>query len=261
MPLFAAGAQVRYLANEGFLLQGGGRKVLVDALFGRGLDGYAALDPAVRQALESAQAPFDDVDLILATHFHGDHFDATAVAAHLRSNPGAHFVSTPQAVELLGRELNDEPAVRARVEAVHPPEGLPRRLSRQGVGFEVFNLHHGRNRRPPVENLGFLIQLGELRILHIGDTEADSADFEPYELPAREIDLALLPAWYLTYDHWIAAVRQQIRPRRIGVMHLALPTAPASYFGPDGSYNSRIAEIRENFPQALIFEQPTRVDF
>ncbi|MFQ5351382.1 MAG: MBL fold metallo-hydrolase, partial [Thermoanaerobaculia bacterium] len=86
--------QVIYLANEGFLLEAGETKVLVDALFGEGLRGYPVVPAPIRAELEGARGRFAGVDLILASHFHGDHFDAAAVARHLRANPGAVFLST-----------------------------------------------------------------------------------------------------------------------------------------------------------------------
>jgi hypothetical protein len=81
--------EVTYLANEGFMIAGGGRKILIDALFGEGLDGYAVVSPAQRALLEQAREPFADVDAVFATHFHDDHFNAAAVLAHLMRNPTA----------------------------------------------------------------------------------------------------------------------------------------------------------------------------
>lgn len=251
-----------YLANEGFLLDGGGRKVLIDALFGSGLEGYPAPPPDLRSKLETAQPPFDDVDLVLATHYHGDHFEAQAVARHLRANREARFVSTPQAADQARALLRDDPQALERVEGIHPQEGVIESLTRGGVELKVLNLHHGRNRRPPVQNLGFLISLGGLEILHIGDTEATAEDLRPYDLKSRRIDLALLPVWYLTYEEWIEAMRREIQPARIGVMHLAEPDAPASYFGPEGSYAERVRKLHADFPEAQVFVEPgVRVEY
>ncbi len=66
--------EITYVANEGFLLAGGGKKVLIDALFDGGIAGYPTIPDELRPSLEQARPPFDGVDLVLATHFHGDHF-------------------------------------------------------------------------------------------------------------------------------------------------------------------------------------------
>ncbi|UCE02740.1 MAG: MBL fold metallo-hydrolase [Candidatus Latescibacterota bacterium] len=252
-PLVAsAQVTVTYVANEGFLLAASEGKVLIDALLDAGLRWYARPPDEMRPALEQALPPFDRVDLLLATHHHDDHFGPRATARHLQSNARARFISTPQAVARLDDTL--EKSVVRRIEALFPKEGA--RIHRQvgEIHLQLLNLHHGRGRNPPVENLGFLLQLGGLLLLHIGDTEANRADFAVYSLAQESIDVAFLPAWYLTSSEWIEVVRAEIRPVRIVVMHLALPGAPASYFGRDGSYRERLTTIRANFPEAVIFE-------
>ena len=44
---------ITYLANEGFLIESDGTRVLVDALFGEGLEHYAAVPAPERAALEA----------------------------------------------------------------------------------------------------------------------------------------------------------------------------------------------------------------
>jgi L-ascorbate metabolism protein UlaG (beta-lactamase superfamily) len=72
-PQPAVGVTVTFIANEGVMLSGGGRKVLIDALFERYSTGFALADDSTRAALAAARAPFDSVDLLLFTHRHGDH--------------------------------------------------------------------------------------------------------------------------------------------------------------------------------------------
>lgn len=232
--------EVTYLANEGFMLAGGGRKVLIDALFGEGLKGYAAVSPARRALLEGARAPFDDVDVVCATHFHGDHFNAEPVLAHLTNNPQAFFFSTPQAADKL-RATGKFETIKARVVAALPPEGERLRSGHRGVSVQMLNIHHGRTR--PVENLGFVIELAGKRILHIGDSEAEPAVFQKYEVLKDRIDVAFLPTWYFENDEFKRAVREQIQPRHIVVMHVP----------PD--FQKKWTRIKAEFPNAVYLAQ------
>lgn len=246
---------VTYLGNDGFLLAGGGRTVLIDALFGDGIEGYERVSPELRSRLEAGEAPFDTVDLVLATHYHPDHFAPAAVIGYLRSNPRAAFLSTPQAVEELEPLLADLPQVGERVEEVFPPRGRPVRLSRGGVDLEVYNLHHGKGRRPPVQNLGFLFEIGGLKVLHVGDSEVSGKELRRYALGEQRIGLALLPFWLLVSEPWIETVRTQIRPTSIGVMHLPRPAAPGFYFGSAGNYGETVRRLQAAFPDAVLFER------
>ena len=102
-----SGIRVTFVGNSGFLITVGDQEVLIDALF-EGLP------------------PFDDVDLILATHDHPDHFSATLVEQYLQNNPQAIFMSTKQAASQL-TGFGD------RVIAVDPVAGSPVNLEANGI--------------------------------------------------------------------------------------------------------------------------------
>jgi L-ascorbate metabolism protein UlaG (beta-lactamase superfamily) len=254
--LTAAGAwaqlRVTYIANEGFLLAGEGKKVLVDSLFANGVSGYATLPGPMRSASRAAEDPFDGVDLILVSHFHADHFDAATVVEHLRASSETVFLSTPQAVYEIQKLVEDDKGILDRLTAVHPPEGESLSLKRAGIELEVLNLHHGRGGNPPVENLGFVVRMGGVTWLHVGDTEATLSDFRPYSLPEKAIDVALLPDWFLDYAQFVEVVSKEIQPRFVVVMHLATASAPASYFGKHANRSQRLEAIREGFPDAVV---------
>ena len=250
-----AGIQVTYLANEGFLLESGDTSVLVDALSGDGLPGYPVVPPAIRADLEAARGRFAGVDLVLASHHHGDHFDPAAVARHLRANPGAVFLSTPQAVARLRRELG--PAAEGRdLLATYPAEGELAELSPAGIDIAVLNLHHGRYRRPLVENLGLLLRIGGLDVLHVGDTEAVEADLSPYRAPLTEVDVWLLPGWLLDAPAWREARDRSAAGASLVAMHLFAADAPREWFGSAGDLAGQVAGIREAFPRAWVPLEP-----
>jgi L-ascorbate metabolism protein UlaG (beta-lactamase superfamily) len=251
----SAQLEVTYIANEGFFLEGGGKKILIDALLDDGIEGYVGTPASLRPALERAQPPFDSTNLILATHHHGDHFGPRAVSRHLGFNRNASFVSTPQAVEALKQVLGNVPSVLERVQAVEPTEGERLRLRENGIDLQVLNLHHGRRRSPPVQNVGYLFTIGGLKVLHVGDTEATAEDFRPYALADEKIDVAFIPSWFLSSESWLGVVRNEIQPRKIVVMHIPARDAPAGYFG-EGSYDEEIQAIKEEFPEAVILTEP-----
>lgn len=247
--------RIEYLANEGFLIETSGHKILVDALFDRGVPGYATLPPELRSDLMRAEGRFAAVDLVLATHYHRDHFDARTVAAHLRANPRALFVSTEQALAALG-EVAPEIAESGRVRGLSPAAGRRVAIEHDGMELEVLHLHHGHGGNPPTQNLGFLLKVGDWKLLHVGDTESTAEDFAVNNLVSERIDVAFLPDWHLGYPDSRELVDRVIRPRRTVAMHLALPSAPASYFGERGGREGTLEAIRTGFPDAVILTEP-----
>ncbi|HEY9429857.1 MAG TPA: MBL fold metallo-hydrolase [Blastocatellia bacterium] len=245
--------EITYLANEGFLISGAGKKILLDALFREGVKGYAAPSAPAREKLEKAAAPFDSVDLALATHYHADHFDPMAVSRYLLSNPQALFVSTPQAVEKLKAAEPQFASLKSRVIAAAPKEGERVRIAHRGIAAQALNVHHGRNR--PIENLGFLVEIGGRKLLHIGDAEATDADLATYELPKEAIDIAFVPYWYFLSDGLKKAVSGQLRPRHIVVMHIPPLNEEDDWIKQRGGWTKALNGIRADFPNAVIFER------
>lgn len=244
-PTAPSRGQLTYLANEGFLIAAGETRVLVDALHRGAVQGYPKLPPAMQEDLEAARGAFAGVDLVLVTHHHGDHFDPEAVSRHLLANPSARLVSTPQVVERLRREFPSFPQIAERLSAVLPAEGERREqpLGTPGLALTVLNLHHGRGLDPPVENLGFLIELGGVRFLHVGDTEAGEADWARLDLTRQRVDVALLPYWLLWDEAGRERIRRQIAPRGIVPMHWPSADAPASWFDTDQSLEGLLARM------------------
>ena len=249
---------VRYVGNEGFLVEGAGQRVLVDGLVGN-IEGYIDPPAEIRNGLEDGTGEWRDVRVAMATHHHRDHFDAESTIRFLEANRGAIFVSTPQAFELFSDQLGSEYSHRedllGRFRAILPAEGVIEPLEIEGIRIDVLNLHHGR-RTPPVENLGFIVTLGRHRFLHFGDTEAKMEDFEPYLDRLRGTELALLPFWFLSSDWRAQMVRELIRPTWIVAAHLPTPDAPTGHFGRWRSYDNLLQVMREAFPSARFATDP-----
>jgi L-ascorbate metabolism protein UlaG (beta-lactamase superfamily) len=245
----SSGVEIQFIANEGYFVTGGGKKALVDALFREGVEGYDTVPPATRELTEQARAPFDKVDLALASHHHADHFDAAAVAAHLQNNPAALFVSTNQAVEKL-KAVKD---FGARARGVAPKEGERAVITHNGIRLEVFYLHHGRSR--PVENLGLLFRVGGKKFLHIGDTEANAADFRQYNLPADKIDVAFVPYWFLLGEEGKKSVRENIAAKHVVPIHMPLNSDLDTSVTKRGGWDKVLQGIKKEFPDAIILRQ------
>lgn len=245
----ASGVEVRYLGNEGFLLVAGESKVLIDALYGGGIRGYPAVPADIRSRAEAAEGEFAGVDLVLASHFHGDHFDAPAVARHLRANPDARFVSTRQAAERL-RDQASELADRAS--GFWPEDGAREAVEHAGIRVTALRLHHGS---VPAQNLGLIIELAGVKLIHLGDTAITAAELRPLALRKEAIDVALVPYWLIDRSSYQSTL-DELGARHIVAMHLPVPDAPKRYFGAAVSLRGQVDLIREKLPGAWVPLEP-----
>ncbi len=211
---------ITFVANEGVLIQAGTQKILIDGLHRFYGEAYAVLPDDERAVAELAGVPFDAITTIVATHVHGDHFSADAVAAHLSYNKARpRFYGPPQVVEALKPKTSV--SVHSQIQVVPWVVGDSHRFHERGVDIELLGLRHTYpEKHQDVENLGVLIRVAGITILHVGDADATHENFAPFSLPDLEIDFALLPTWFIGSEKARQVVADSIAPKRVIVFHL-----------------------------------------
>ncbi len=206
-----------YIGCEGVLVRSESGAILIDALFGAEAEGYHAPPAHALAAVRAARAPFDRVDVVLATHVHEDHFDADAVAEYLHASERTWFASTPQAVERL---VVRAPDLASRAVAIETPEGV--RVARQfgAVRVEGFGLSHGKVNYADVQHLGWVATLDGRSVIHLGDGIIDEKTLRRAGVLDADLDVGVLPFWFLTYPFGKRLVARAFRPRAIFVCHV-----------------------------------------
>lgn len=234
--------EITYIANEGVLISSGGKQVLIDGLHREYGPEYAFLPAVEREKIETAKAPFDQIDLVLVSHRHLDHFHPESVGRHLQHNSKAVLVSSQQVVDEVEKNFKDFQVIKSRVTAATPPWKERVAMRVVGVDFEILRLRHGTGRNAEIQNLGHIIKLGGKKLLHVGDADTAVENFEKFNLDEEGIDIAFLPDWFLLGSEGQSLVREHIKPRQIIAVHVS----PA-----DGEKVA--AQIRQAFPNAIAF--------
>ncbi len=230
--------KVTYVGNAGFLIEIGDKKILIDALFKGYPDSYE-LPQEVQYKLINAHAPFNNVDLIIVTHAHGDHIDPAMVKDHMKNNPRAIFASTKQLVD----HMNDS---TGRSIGFNPTKDSSVMKEINGISVEGFLLPHGPESR--ITNNGFLVSVDGTTLLHTGDVDIDQFTFEEfrsYQFPERNIDLSFIQHFYLHSD----SVSKQFVTKGVGGNYII----PIHYHFTTPAFDSLI--VRQNYADAIIFNK------
>jgi L-ascorbate metabolism protein UlaG (beta-lactamase superfamily) len=177
--------------------------------------------------------------VLLTTHAHRDHFDPAALARYLGRNSEALAVAPSDAD---GRLDSVAPAARDRTRGVAPTGAQPTTVDLGWVKVQALAIPHGPTPRQ-VQHVAFLVTLDGTAVLHLGDTQSDPATWPGLGLPARGVDIALVPYWYALHEEPFRALLQVTRARRIVLLHLPVESAAARPLRND---------LRDRYPQVEI---------
>jgi L-ascorbate metabolism protein UlaG (beta-lactamase superfamily) len=241
----SSGVEVTYLANSGFLLESGAHSILIDACLRDPVLPYAALPGHVLGKLTSARAPFDRPLLVLVSHDHADHVQPRVLERVLAANPASRLVSSPQVVAMLAANATDFEAIRAQVEPAEVVRGSLLTHEGDGLRIDFFKLDHGGKGHEQLAHLAHRIELGGLRLLHVGDAEPSPANFAPYHLDQRPLDVAFVPYWYFGSAGGVSVLREELRARILVPCHV-----------PPHEWKNLAALLSESFPEAVLFREP-----
>ena len=191
-----------YLGNEAVLVTGTKSKVLFDPFFHNNFGQYQLVPEDIRSAIMQGNAPYDDIDVIVISHAHGDHFAADDVLAYLLAFPNTKLVAPQQAVDAL-TELKNSQAIMPQVLSVKLALGdKPTQILVGDITIQAVRIPHaGWPGRANVENLVFRVALDDdLTVMHMGDADANDNHFLPYKTfwQERISDTAFPPYWFFS---------------------------------------------------------------
>lgn len=227
--------EVTYIANEGFLIKVGDKKILIDALFGDKDYGFCDVPTGstMNQLLKNRRR-FKDIDIIAATHSHPDHFFAPYVIEHLMNNSKGNFLSCKQSIGVLVKQANFE-KIKNKIVEITPDLLTYIDTTINGIDVRVYRLAHGPyytedpvsgekiNRHKNVQNLGFLFNIAGIKIFHSGDSDENGmAEYEQFRLDKENIDLAFLGRGFIWKSDCkgIELVKNNINTKYIVLMHM-----------------------------------------
>ncbi len=263
MHLSAPSITVTYIANEGFLIESENKKVLIDALFGRIEMDWCVTPPReILRKMENAEEPFDDIDLILTTHWHTDHFDPVSVANHLINNPEGTFISSEQTIDRLKQITENYDVISDQIVQLTPGILSSESVAVNGIKVKVYKMHHSKymeedektgkqkNRHADVENLGFIIDFNGFKVFHPGDENADPDTYKKLRLDKENIDVAFLNRSFLygLESENIELITKYIKPGLVVAMHI--------YDDQIKHMETVLTNLPEGFPDTILFKIP-----
>jgi L-ascorbate metabolism protein UlaG (beta-lactamase superfamily) len=211
--------EVTFVANEGVMITTGSNKILIDALFDNPNPAYAAPPKEMLEGMEAGSPPFDDVDLVLVTHNHPDHFSPSFAARFMENNPNAVLVAATDAVSALKDNSKEWDRVQNRVFSFDLKPGETAEKLVNGIAVKLFRTLHSGNQESP-HNLMYLIKMDGRTIFHEGDSDGNPETFKDTGLDEEEIELALVHFWFPLHANGERIIMDVLKPDHVWLIHL-----------------------------------------
>lgn len=208
---------VHYVANEGFFLENNGNKVLIDALFKTGLDRYAYPDSSLLSKMILANSPFENIDFLIFTHNHPDHFNDSLAYAFMSRHNETHMIGPAQVTEQLRQNQILTTEIESRIHTITPDSGQIEDLMIENLNFKICRTRHSDTYS--IENNAYIIDFGGVRVFHSGDSWKEAMnDWAGFDLKAENIDLALVNGFYAGDGYKL--LKEKMLPKQIILIHM-----------------------------------------
>jgi len=182
-----------YIANCGFLIELDDRKIIIDGLFKLGHNRYPTPDTSTQRLLVSNQYPFDNINLILVSHTHEDHFDKEMVLTCMLNNPSAKLICPQQVIDSLSENETIYNKIKERIIECTPEPYISQLVHIGNIEIHACRLPHVGERFKDVQNIAFLICCKGKSIFHTGDTDPFQTDkYTGIKISELNVDIGLI---------------------------------------------------------------------
>ncbi|NTW72623.1 MAG: MBL fold metallo-hydrolase [Eubacteriaceae bacterium] len=244
--------KIAHQANTGFLLTDelNGKKVLIDAIHTAEVKPYKKTDDQTLFKMIEGVPPFDNIDLLLYTHYHEDHFDGRNTLRFLKNNGNTKLFSTSQTLELLRSNEEYDILLEPRLLSAELANKETRKFTIDRITFECTPLIHDGKEYQDVINFCYTLHMENKKIFHCGDAQPSELNYQQTAIPDLGITDALLDFPYVTLTAGRKVVQNYIKPEKIYIMHL--PEESEDSYGWLNTVNKVVERYKEELPSVEL---------
>lgn len=239
----AADSVAHYLANEALMVVHGETKVMFDPIYKNSYNNYQLVPPEIEAAMFAGTPPYDGLDAIFISHYHGDHFTPEDVMRFLKARDNVEMYAPSQAVVALRAIASDsDQSIFNRVHSVNLEyKDAPISLEVDQLTIDAVRIPHSGwpTGRLDVANIVWRVTLDdETTVVHLGDADANDVHFalDPEFWARKKSDMAFPPYWFFSSGQGLNVLENRISASKNVGIHV--PAAMANDSG------QRPAELR-----------------
>ncbi len=196
----------------GVYISGNEFSVLIDGLHTEYGDDYLFPTEELVNNITTQLKP----DAILFTHHHGDHFSAPLSDAFLKSNEKSVIFGPNQVTKKINASGN-------RIHTITTEDYIKQKITFKNAEVTGLKINHAGKRHIAIENVGYLVTIDNIKILHVGDTNwlEEIKLFDQLKLSEEFIDIVILPYWMLLQEDAAELIQRYIDPKHVIATHIS----------------------------------------
>jgi hypothetical protein len=170
---------------------------------------------AVMDKVSNAEAPFNNVDLIIVTHAHAEHYDIQMIGKVMEKNPNAFAVISKEVNDLMKTQYTGYTGIQARIYQPAFPYFAHKDTTIAGIPMIIHSIMHSGS----MQFLTFNILMDSIRFLHlVTPNTLTDAQFDTVAFNTHDFDVAFLANTFITTK--IGLTRNSLHPKYISLMHV-----------------------------------------
>lgn len=254
------GNRITYIANAGVMIEVNGKKILIDALNNDKIPLYKTPTDEAREMIIQGKPPFDNIDVMLFTHHHSDHFDTDSTIEFIKHNRHTFILSTGETISKIESQLsllNDgttNDLENIRLVQLNPALHKAESFNVNGINLQAISMLHEGKEYEAVQNLAYLIDVQGTTLLHVGDAKPYDGNFAHHNFIEENIDALIAPFSYVGILPGRRVINEHIKPHKIATVHL--PYKEADAFGWIDATKRSYNRVKATFTDTVFFEEP-----
>ncbi len=243
------------ILNAGVSAQLGGAKFLLDPLYDNHFGSLAEMDDALIEAIIAGVPPYEDVDAVLVSHAHGDHFSPEYFNRLMAAQSDVQIIAPEQAIADMREHELWQAGFAERITSIELRNGeTSERISIAGSTVEAIRTPHAGwpERHADVHNVTYRVTgPSGTRIMHMGDADPAAQHFAANTrfFGRARTNLVVVPFWFFREDDVSILIDRTLNAQEAVGVHVPAQT-PGWLAESEWRYFTRVGQEVEIAPAA-----------
>lgn len=208
-----------YIANSGIMFQHKDKKILIDGVHTENCRPYYSVSENILEKMVLNEQPFNNIDVLLFTHHHPDHFEPNMCIEILKRNKHIQLIGPELVMTQIKQCKGYNEVLDSQLWSMELPHNTNIDVKIKDIPFQITALSHDGEMYAGVVNYAYMFELKNKIVLHLGDAQPSLSNFEKTNLLESEVDYLFVPFPFIGLAEGREII-SRMDPRKVFVTHL-----------------------------------------